>query len=157
MSQIICLILEGASSQAVQDAAIAQARRTQKALTFLHVVDVQGLGLTSDSLLAVAERELTWLGRTSLNLAQKRAFVNGVSAAATIRFGPFFETVRQFLHEKNAEFLFIGKPRLDMPNYQVRLETLQKLVHALKTALGIEVYIVANEDEPEDQTVSSSK
>lgn len=147
MSQIVCLILEGASSQAVQDAAIALARRAQQKLIFLHVVDVKGLGLTSESLLAVAEQELTWLGRTSLNLAQKRAYAQGVTAAANIRFGSFFPTVQQFLREHQTEHLFIGKPRPDMLHYEARLEKLNQLIQALITTVGIEAHIIANEEE----------
>jgi hypothetical protein len=146
MSQIVCLILEGASSQAVQDAAIAQARQPHMKLTFLHVVDVKGLGLTSELLLAVAERELTWLGRTSLNLAQKRAYTQGVTAAATIRFGSFFPTIQQFLREHQTEYLFIGKPRPDMPHYEERLEKFNQLVQTLTSTLRLEVYAVANEE-----------
>lgn len=147
MSQIVCLILEGASSQAVQDAAIVLARRTQQQLTFLHVVDVRGLGLVSESLLAVAEQELTWLGRTSLNLAQKRAYAQGVAAAAAIRFGSFFPTVQQFLRDHQTEHLFIGKPRPDMPHYEARLEKLKQLIQALTATVGIEAHVVANEEE----------
>jgi hypothetical protein len=147
MSHIVCLILEGASSQAVQDAAIGMARRTQQKLTFLHVVDVKGLGLMSESLLAVAEQELTWLGRTSLNLAQKRAYAQGVAAAAIIRFGSFFPTVQQFLREHQTEHLFIGKPRPDMPHYETRLENLNQLIQALTNSVNIEAHIIANEEE----------
>ena len=69
MSLIVCATGNGDRSRSVQARAVEAARRQQKRLVFVHVVDVEQLAGLDESLREAARAELAWLGSAIMRLA----------------------------------------------------------------------------------------
>ena len=69
MSLIVCATGNGDRSRSVQARAVEAARRQQKRLVFVHVVDVGQLAELDESLREAAQAELAWLGSAIMRLA----------------------------------------------------------------------------------------
>jgi nucleotide-binding universal stress UspA family protein len=109
MSLIVCATGNGSQSRKVQSEAVEEARRQQKPLVFLHVVDLRQMGELDESLIPAATTELAWLGNAILRLAEDRARRRGVHAESVVLYGDVATSLETFLREKPVDLLLMGK------------------------------------------------
>lgn len=115
MSVIVCATGNGNRSRFVQMRSVEIARRQQKRLVFVHVVDVEQWTDLDESLVEAARAELGWLGAAVLRLAQDRAQRQGVQADSVILYGNVLSTMEHFLTQQPVDLLLMGEatnPRL---------------------------------------------
>jgi nucleotide-binding universal stress UspA family protein len=108
MSVIVCATGNGEQSRAVQARAVEIARKQQKRLIFVHVVDVDHLAGLDDSLKGAARAELTWLGLATLRLAQDRAHRQGVQADSIVLYGDVCQTLEGYLAQQPIDLFLMG-------------------------------------------------
>lgn len=110
---IVCATGNGDASRIVQRRAVEMARDQKKKLVFLHIVDVARLGELDPALIPAAQREMAWLGKAVLQLAEERARRQGVDATFAIRFGQVLPELERFVKEERAALLLLGQPTND--------------------------------------------
>lgn len=111
MARIVCATRAGEGSRAVQMAAIARSLKTGQQLDFLYVIDPSSLGTVEETLSEAVQAELTWMGKTLLRVAEKRADAAGVRAELVIRQGGVRDEICNYVMESHAGLLLIGAPR----------------------------------------------
>lgn len=111
MHEIVCATRGGEGSRAVQLAAIKLAKETGKQLVFLYVVSPGSLNDVSPVLVTAVREELTWLGKSLLFVAKKRAQDAGLIVETTIREGQVLDEICRYLSENEVSLLFLGAPR----------------------------------------------
>lgn len=146
LGEVICMVRGGEASRIVQEQAIAFARKKNKKLVFLHIIDLDSLSLDNEILLEAARMEVTWLARVNLILAYRRAKSAGIEAEMTIRFGPIFKSVIEFLQERNAYCLFLGTPRRGVRDYEERIGKVQHFAEQIQNVTGISVCIGSSDE-----------
>lgn len=109
MANIVCATGNGSQSRAVQSEAVEVARRQQKPLVFLHVVDLGQLGDLDESLIPAARAELAWLGNAIMRLAEDRARRRGVHAESVVLYGDVTTSLETFLREHPVDLLLMGQ------------------------------------------------
>jgi hypothetical protein len=142
VSEIVCLVRGGEAGRNTQEQAIEYARGTGKKLVFLHIINPAGLVLDNEKMLEPVLQEQTWLARVSLSQARQRAERRGMKADMTIRKGAFVETVEAYVEEKSVERVYLGMPRKEGPDYEMRLERVHSFARRLEENLNVEVAIV---------------
>ena len=110
MSLIVCATGNGDRSRSVQARAVEAARRQQKRLVFVHVVDVGQLAELDESLKEAAQAELAWLGSAIMRLAQDRAQRQGVHAESVVLYGNVCSALEEFLTHQPVDLLLMGEP-----------------------------------------------
>lgn len=136
MSVIVCATGNGSQSRIVQSEAVEQARRRQKPLVFLHVVDLRQMGELDESLIPAATAELAWLGNAILRLAEDRARRRGVLAESVVLYGDVTTSLETFLQERPVDLLMMG---------QATNEAFGAFAQKVRDELGIPVQFVAVE------------
>lgn len=111
METIVCATRGGAGSRAVQMRAIQYAAERSASLVFLFVIDMSNLDRADENLRSAMREELTWLGRTLLLIARRRADNSQVASEIVIREGSVREEIVKFISERSAELLLLGAPR----------------------------------------------
>lgn len=111
MACIVCATRGGAGSRAVQEKAIKYAQQQECDLIFLYIIDVSGMDEADERLKPAVKEELYWLGRTLLQIAQRRAKNANISSEVVIREGNVQEEIRRYLRESSATILLLGAPR----------------------------------------------
>lgn len=111
MGSIICATRGGEGSRVAQELAIRYAQEKQQKLIFIYVVDFRTLDDFDDSLLPSVREELTWLGKSLLRIARRRAEQAGVTAEIVILEGEVRQVIEEFLQESQADVLILGAPR----------------------------------------------
>jgi nucleotide-binding universal stress UspA family protein len=134
MALIVCATGNGSQSRVVQSEAVEVARRQQKPLVFLHVVDLRQLGELDESLVPAATAELAWLGNAILRLAEDRARRRGVHAESVVLYGDVTASLEAFLREKPVDLLLLG---------QATNETIGAFMEKVREELGVPVQLVA--------------
>ncbi|MFQ5422120.1 MAG: universal stress protein, partial [Anaerolineae bacterium] len=108
---IVCATRGGEGSRAVQREAIRIADSQNKHLIFLYVIDTSDMVPMDEGLLPAIKKEMFWLGRTLVLIAQKRARLEGIQADVALRDGDVPTEIGKFLQEANASLLLLGAPR----------------------------------------------
>jgi len=111
MGCIVCATRGGEGSRAVQQRAIELAVERSCHLVFLYVIDSDRAEGLDGHLQRAVDRELSWIARTLLAIAVKRASDANVDAGSSVRRGDVLEEIRQFLVDKDADLLLLGAPR----------------------------------------------
>lgn len=140
--KIVCLIRGGEAGRAVQERAIELASMETRSLVFVHIIDLQALGIEVEAIIKPACEELTWIGRVLLNLALVRAKTNGVQAEGVLRFGFFREEVYNFLKETPASRLLLGETNPQIQDYEFRRKSFQEFALLIEGELNVSVEIV---------------
>lgn len=138
MSLIVCATGNGNRSRSVQARAVEAARRQQKRLIFVHVVDVEQLAELDESLKEAARAELAWLGSAIMRLAQDRAHRQGVQADNVVLHGNVCSALEDFLTHQPIDLLLMG---------EASNETLLTFARHVQDDLGIPVQLVTEQPE----------
>jgi hypothetical protein len=109
MSVIVCATGNGDRSRSVQARAVEIARKQQKHLVFVHVVDVERLADLDESLREAARAELTWLGTAILRMAQDRAHRQGVHVESVVLYGDCRTALESFLTQQPVDLFLMGE------------------------------------------------
>jgi nucleotide-binding universal stress UspA family protein len=141
MSSIVCATRGGEGSRAAQIAAIEKAKKTDKPLLFLYIVDPNSLEEEIDASLEVAVlAELNWMGETLLRIAQKRADAAYLSTEVRIRRGNVREEIVRFMKDVEADLLVLGAPRGTTANV-FGDDAIERLAETIRkeTAVAVEI------------------
>lgn len=111
MHEIVCAMRGGEGSRAVQLAAIQQAKESGKKLVFLYVFSLRHLQDVTPFLKPAVHEELTWLGKSLLYVAKKRAVDAGIEAETVILEGNVLDEICNYLTENEVSLLYLGAPR----------------------------------------------
>ena len=111
MNEIVCATRGGAGSRAVQLAAIDHATRSGHPLVFLYVAAPGETDDISPALQDAVRKEMIWLGKALLYVAEKRAHDAGLKADSVILMGHVQDEICDFLTEHDASVLLLGAPR----------------------------------------------
>lgn len=133
MAFIVCATGNGSQSRIVQSEAVEVARRQQKPLIFLHVVDLRQMGELDESLVPAATAELAWLGNAILHLAEDRARRRGVHAESVVLYGDVTTSLEAFIREKPVDLLLMG---------QATNEAIGAFAEKVRDELGVPVQFV---------------
>lgn len=134
MGILLCATGNGAQSRNVQNAAVEAARRQQKHLVFLHVVDLRQMGELDESLQPAARAELAWLGEATLRLAQDRAQRQGVQTDSVILYGDVREALEGYLRTHPVDLLLLGA---------VTNDEITRFARRVQEEMGVAVEFVA--------------
>ena len=140
--QVLCLVRGGEAGRSTQEQAILFSRQSGMLLVFLHVISPASYQTDNQALLDSVLVELTWLARVNLSLARQRAERGGTKAEMEIRTGPFVDTVQAYLREEPVERVFMGKPREDQADYELRLANVESIVKRLSEVSKAEIILV---------------
>lgn len=138
MSVIVCATGNGERSRSVQGRAVEVARRQQKRLVFVHVVDAALLAGMDESLHAAARAELAWLGTATLRLAQDRAQRQGVSADSVVLYGDVRASLENFIAQQPVDLVLMGAAVGD---------AMRSFARHIQDDLGIPVQVVTQGEE----------
>lgn len=141
---VICATRGGEGSWAAQNAAIQHAQEHETMVVFLYVVSPQVEAEGNDALLPAVRDELTWLGRTLLELGKKRAIVAGVSAETATLEGNVQQQITAYIRERKATHLFLGAPRGTTSNV-FGDDEIEKFALEIAGGSGIHVEVVRPE------------
>lgn len=136
MSIIVCATGNGDRSRSVQTRAVEAARRQQKRLIFVHVVDVDQLTELDESLKEAARSELAWLGSAIIRLAQDRAHRQEVQTDSVILYGDVCSALEEFLTHQPVDLLLMG---------EASNATLLAFARHVQDDLGIPVQLVVEQ------------
>lgn len=136
MALIVCATGNGSQSRMVQSEAVEVARRQQKSLVFLHVVDLRQMGELDESLIPAATTELAWLGNAILRLAEDRARRRGVHAQSVVLYGDVTTSLETFLKEQPVDLLLMG---------QATNTAIVAFAEKMRDELGVSVQFVATQ------------
>lgn len=147
MSGIVCAIRGGPHSQSTINKAISLARETGLPLYFLYVVNLDFLAHTTSTRTHTINQEMEQMGEFILLAAQSRAADQEVEAEGLVRHGSVGQEIVGVCKELNADYIVLGRPKLDEEEANVfthaRLKTFAEL---LRQQSGAEV-ILHGEDE----------
>lgn len=146
MGSIVCATRGGEGSRAAQMAAIKRAKNTGKQLVFLYVTDAGSLEGVDETLTSAVHEELTWMGKTLLHIAQRRANVASLKTDVAIREGNVQEEICRFIEEVEASLLVLGAPRGTSANV-FGDDAIEQFALTVQETTGIEVEVIRPEDE----------
>ncbi len=144
---IVCATRGGEGSRAVQREAVRLADEQDKRLVFLYVIDTSDIDLRDESLLPAVKKELFWLGRALVLLAQKRARLQGVQADVIIREGDVPAEIGKFLQESNASLMLLGAPRGTTANV-FGDDAVERFAAEIEERTGVPVQVIRPESAP---------
>jgi len=140
--RIVCLVRGGAASHKLQQYGIQLAKEESGELIFLHIVDINSLGIENPKLLEAAKEEMTWLAWATLGLAFRRAHNASVEGERVVRFGKLYDTVLEYLREHPADRLLMGSPHPEVEAYEKRLDKIIHFARMIEEQTGVVVDIV---------------
>jgi nucleotide-binding universal stress UspA family protein len=140
--RIVCMVRGGASGRKLQEHGIRLAKECEGHLIFLHIIDIESLGLKNPKLLEAAREEMTWLARITLGLAYRRARSADVDVERVVRYGKLYDSVLDYLKEHPADRMLMGSPYPDVEDYEQRLQKIQQFARLLEDQTGVVVDIV---------------
>lgn len=110
MTGIISAIRGGPGSQANIEKAIDLARQRDLPLYFLYVVNLDFMVHTESSRIHTLSKEMREMGEFILLEAQTQAEEKGVHAQGIVRQGKIREEIIKVCHEKEADYVTLGRP-----------------------------------------------
>lgn len=145
MDEIVCATRGGEGSRAVQMAAIAHAKATNKPLVFLYVAPATNYEHESAGLQLAIRKELVWLGKALLYVAKNRAENAGIPAKMVILEGNVVDEISNYLNESKASLLFLGAPRGTTAKL-IGDDAIERFAARLQENTKVEVRIVRPEE-----------
>jgi nucleotide-binding universal stress UspA family protein len=141
MGAIVCAIRGWPDSQPTVLEGIALAKRTGLPLHFLYVVNLDFLSRTSSSRTHTISEEMHQMGEFILLKAQSAASDQGVEATSDVRQGEVREEIVALCHEIDAQYLVMGRPRLEGEESIFSQELQAKFVERVSEETGAEVIL----------------
>jgi nucleotide-binding universal stress UspA family protein len=141
MSGIVCALRGGPQSQPTIDRAIRLSKDTDQPLFFLYVVNLDFLEHTASSRVHAISQELQQMGEFILLAAQENAAAKGVQAQGLVRHGNVSEEIAAYCHELEAEYLVIGRPRLQHEESLFTDAQLQVFIQRIEDQTGARVVL----------------
>jgi nucleotide-binding universal stress UspA family protein len=141
MPGIICAVRGGLDSQPTIARAIALAQETDLPLHFLYVVNLDFLVRTSSTRTHTISEQMHQMGEFILLAAQASASEQGVSAEGIVRHGDVGEEIVGLCHELDADYLVLGRPRLEREESVFSQELLQQFVEQAEQQTGARVVL----------------
>ncbi len=108
---IVCATRGGEESQRTEERATQVARESRAALTFLYVVNPElPEAYTAKFCLELVNEGLADIGRVVLEMAQRRAAAQGVTAKTALRQGQVHEEIAAYMEEHpTVDLLVLGR------------------------------------------------
>ncbi len=142
MSGIVCAIRGGPHSQSTIDRAISLARETGLPLYFLYIVNLDFLTHTTSTRTHTINQEMEQMGEFILLAAQSQAASQEVVAEGLVRHGSVSEEIVDVCKDLNADYIVLGRPKLDEEEANVFTHTrLKTFAELLKQQSGAEVIL----------------
>ena len=142
MSGIVCAIRGGPHSQSTIDRAISLARETGLPLYFLYIVNLDFLTHTTSTRTHTINQEMEQMGEFILLAAQSQAAGQEVVAEGLVRHGSVREEIVDICKELNADYIVLGRPKLDEEEANVFTHArLKAFAELLKQQSGAEVIL----------------
>lgn len=145
MSGIVCAVRGGPHSQPTIERAIALAAEMDLPLVFLYVVNLEFLEMTATSRTHTISKEMMQMGEFILMMAQSRAEANHIEVQTQIRHGRVAEEISDLCHEIDADYLVIGRPRLQVVESVFAEDRLSKFIERVEAQTGAKV-VLPDED-----------
>jgi nucleotide-binding universal stress UspA family protein len=139
MSGIVCAIRGGPDSQPTIARAIDLAQETGLALYFLYVVNLDFLSHTASSRVHTISKEMREMGEFILLMAQETAAQKGISAEGIVRHGNVGEELIGLCHEVEADYLVLGRPKIEQEDTVFTQELFHKFVVRTEEQTGAKV------------------
>jgi nucleotide-binding universal stress UspA family protein len=139
MSGIVCAIRGGPASQPTISRAIVLAQETGLPLRFLYVVNLDFLSQTPTSRVHTISQEMHQMGEFILLMAQEAAARQGVIAERVVRHGSVGEELIGLCHELDADYLVLGKPRVEQEDTVFTQDLLHQFVARTEEQTGAKV------------------
>ena len=139
MPGIVCAIRGGPASQPTIARAIALARETSLPLHFLYVVNLDFLSQTPTSRVHTISQEMREMGEFILLMAQETSARQGVTAEGVVRHGSVGEELIGLCQELEADYLVLGKPRVEQEDTVFTHDLLHEFVARTEEQTGATV------------------
>jgi nucleotide-binding universal stress UspA family protein len=139
MSGIVCAIRGGPASQPTIAKAIALAQETSLPLHFLYVVNLDFLAQTPTSRVHTISQEMHQMGEFILLMAQETAARQGIIAEGVVRHGNVGAELIGLCHELEADYLVLGKPRVEQEDTVFTHDLLREFVARTEEQTGATV------------------
>lgn len=139
MSGIVCAVRGGLASQPTIARAIALAQETDLPLYFLYVVNLDFLSQTPTSRVHTISHEMHQMGEFILLMAQDSAARKDIRAEGVVRHGNVAEEVIRLCHELEAEYLVVGRPKVEQENTVFTQELLHEFARRTEEQTGATV------------------
>lgn len=141
MPGIVCAIRGGPHSQPTITRAIALAQEMDLPLYFLYVVNLDFLLRTSSTRIHTISEQMHQMGEFILLTAQASASEQGVSAEGIVRHGDVRQEIVNLCHELVADYLVLGRPRLEHEESVFSQELLHQFVERAEQQTGAKVVL----------------
>lgn len=139
MSGIVCAVRGGPASRSTIATAITLAQETGLPLCFLYVVNLDFLSQTPTSRVHTISQEMHEMGEFILLMAQEMSARKGIIAVGTVRHGSVSDEVISLCHELEAEYLVLGKPKVERDDTVFTQELLHRFVARTEEQTGAKV------------------
>jgi nucleotide-binding universal stress UspA family protein len=139
MPGIVCAIRGGPHSRPTITRSISLARETGQTLYFLYVVNLDFLSHTTSSRVHTISEQMSQMGEFILLMAQDAAARQGVEATGVIRHGDVGEEIIGLCHELGADYLVLGKPKVEQEDTIFTEELLRRFVARTEEQCGATV------------------
>jgi nucleotide-binding universal stress UspA family protein len=139
MPGIVCAVRGGPASQPTIAKAIALAQETGLPLYFLYVVNLDFLSQTRTSRVHTISQEMHQMGEFILLMAREAAARQGISAEVVVRHGNVGEELIGLCHELEADYLVLGKPKVEQEDSVFTQELLREFVARTEEQTGATV------------------
>jgi nucleotide-binding universal stress UspA family protein len=139
MPGIVCAVRGGPASQPTIARAIALAQETGLSLCFLYVVNLDFLSQTQTSRVHTISQEMHEMGEFILLMAQETSARQGLSAEGVVRHGSVGEELIDLCKELEADYLVLGKPKVEREDTVFTRELLHEFVARTEELTGAKV------------------
>ena len=147
MSGIVCAVRGGPASKPTIARAIGLAQGTGQPLYFLYVVNLDFLTHTTSTRVHTISEQMSQMGEFILLAAQDTAARQGVTAEGVIRHGNVSEEIIELCHEIAADYVVLGRPKVEHENTVFTQELLQQFVHQAEDQTGAQVVLPERNEE----------
>ena len=141
MPGIVCAVRGGPASQPTIAQAITLTQETGLPLYFLYVVNLDFLAQTPTSRVHTISQEMHQMGEFILLMAQETAARQGISAEGVVRHGSVGEELIGLCHELEADYLVLGKPKVEREDAVFTQELLREFVARTEEQTGAKVVL----------------
>jgi nucleotide-binding universal stress UspA family protein len=141
MSGIVCAVRGGPDSKATIAEAISLAQRTGLPLYFLYVVNLDFLAHTTSSRVHTISEQMHQMGEFILLSAQDSAAAQGLTAQGVVRHGNVGEEIIALCHELNADYLVLGRPKVQREDTLFTQELLRGFIQRTEEQTGAKVVL----------------
>jgi nucleotide-binding universal stress UspA family protein len=139
MPGIVCAVRGGPASRPTISRSIRLAQETGQTLYFLYVVNLDFLSHTTSSRVHTISQQMGQMGEFILLMAQDAATRQGVEARGVIRHGDVGEEIIGLCHELHADYLVLGRPRVEQEDAAFTEERLHQFVAQTEEQCGATV------------------